>query len=76
MRLVMIVGDAMTIVINRHGIDVGRINYQDNGSWGVDKPGRIVICTSMAAPKARNIKSMVRHCTFRTATSTRTFTKA
>ena len=37
-RLTMVVGEALTIVMNRHGVDVGRINYQDNGNWGVFKP--------------------------------------
>ncbi len=39
MRLTMVVGEAMTNVMNRHGIDIGRINYQDNGNWSVFKPG-------------------------------------
>src|SRR5689334_1279270 len=38
MRLTMIVGEAMTIVMNRHGVDIGRINYQDNGNWSVFTP--------------------------------------
>lgn len=33
MKLTMIVGEAMDIGLNRRGIDVGRINYQDNGNW-------------------------------------------
>src|SRR5690606_7747870 len=33
MELTMIVGEAMKTVLNSHGIDVGRINYQDNGNW-------------------------------------------
>lgn len=37
-RLSMIVGEAMTVALNRRGIDVGRINYQDNGNWGVFTP--------------------------------------
>ena len=37
-RLAMVVGEAMTIVMNRNGVDVGRINYQDNGNWGVFNP--------------------------------------
>ena len=28
----------MNTVMNRHGVDIGRINYQDNGNWGVYKP--------------------------------------
>lgn len=38
MRLTMLVGEAMTIGLNNRGIDVGRINYQDNGNWSVFKP--------------------------------------
>jgi hypothetical protein len=37
-RLMMVVGQAMMTVMNRNGVDVGRINYQDNGNWGVFKP--------------------------------------
>ena len=39
MKLTMIVGEAMTIAMNNRGIDIGRINYQDNGNWSVFKPG-------------------------------------
>lgn len=35
MRLTMIAGEAMTNVMNAHGVDIGRINYQDNGNWSV-----------------------------------------
>jgi diadenosine tetraphosphate (Ap4A) HIT family hydrolase len=38
MRLTMVVGDAMRTVLNKRGIDIGRINYQDNGNWSVFKP--------------------------------------
>lgn len=38
MKLTMIVGEAMATALNRRGIDIGRINYQDNGNWGVFKP--------------------------------------
>lgn len=38
MRLTMVVGEAMATGLNRRGIDVGRINYQDNGNWSVFKP--------------------------------------
>lgn len=37
-RLTMVVGEAMTKVLNNRGVDIGRINYQDNGNWGVLKP--------------------------------------
>lgn len=39
MRLTMVVGEGMTTVLTRHGVDIGRINYQDNGNWSVFKPG-------------------------------------
>lgn len=38
MYLTMLIGEAMTIGLNNRGIDIGRINYQDNGNWGVFKP--------------------------------------
>lgn len=38
MRLTMIAGEAMTNVMNARGVDVGRINYQDNGNWSVFSP--------------------------------------
>ena len=37
-RLSMIVGEAMTLALNKRGVDVGRINYQDNGNWAVFNP--------------------------------------
>ena len=37
-RLIMVVGEAMSIALNKNGIDIGRINYQDNGNWGVFEP--------------------------------------
>ena len=33
MKLTMVCGEAMTTALNRRGIDIGRINYQDNGNW-------------------------------------------
>jgi diadenosine tetraphosphate (Ap4A) HIT family hydrolase len=39
MRLTMVIGEAMRTVLIAHGIDIGRINYQDNGNWSVFKPG-------------------------------------
>lgn len=38
MRLTMIVGEAMSTALNARGIDIGRINYQDNGNWAVFAP--------------------------------------
>lgn len=37
MRLLMIIGEAMTKVLTKNEVDIGRINYQDNGNWGVFK---------------------------------------
>jgi len=37
-RLTMLMGEAMALGLNNRGIDVGRINYQDNGNWSVFKP--------------------------------------
>ena len=39
MRLTIVVGEAMATVMNQHGVDIGRINYQDNGNWTVFKSG-------------------------------------
>ena len=33
MKLTMVCGEAMQTVMRQHGIDIGRINYQDNGNW-------------------------------------------
>ena len=33
MKLTMVAGEAMKMVMTRQGIDIGRINYQDNGNW-------------------------------------------
>ncbi|MEZ4809266.1 MAG: hypothetical protein R2819_02800 [Allomuricauda sp.] len=38
MYLTMLIGEAMTHGLRNLGIDIGRINYQDNGNWGVFKP--------------------------------------
>jgi len=38
MYLTILVGDAMATGLINRGIDIGRINYQDNGNWGVFKP--------------------------------------
>ena len=32
-KLTMVAGAAMRTVLARQGIDIGRINYQDNGNW-------------------------------------------
>ena len=33
MKLTMVCGEAMQTVMRQHGVDIGRINYQDNGNW-------------------------------------------
>lgn len=33
MLISMVAGSAMKTVLTRQGIDIGRINYQDNGNW-------------------------------------------
>ena len=33
MKLTMVAGEAMRTILTRNGIDIGRINYQDNGNW-------------------------------------------
>ncbi len=33
MKLTMVTGEAMRNVLPKKGIDIGRINYQDNGNW-------------------------------------------
>jgi diadenosine tetraphosphate (Ap4A) HIT family hydrolase len=38
MRLTIVAGQAMTDAMNKNGVDIGRINYQDNGNWSVFKP--------------------------------------
>ena len=37
-RLTIVVGQAMTTIMKEHGVDIGRLNYQDNGNWTVFKP--------------------------------------
>lgn len=38
MRLTMVVGEAMSTAMNKAAVDIGRINYQDNGNWSVFNP--------------------------------------
>lgn len=33
MMLTMVVGEAMKVGLAKNGVDLGRINYQDNGNW-------------------------------------------
>lgn len=38
MKLSMVVGEALKSAMARRGVDVGLVNYQDMGNWGVFKP--------------------------------------
>jgi diadenosine tetraphosphate (Ap4A) HIT family hydrolase len=38
MKLSMIVGEALKSAMARRGVDIGIVNYQDMGNWGVFKP--------------------------------------
>lgn len=35
MRLLLVAGEAIQRVMANRGVDIGRMNYQDNGNWGV-----------------------------------------
>lgn len=37
-KLSMIVGEALKSAMGRRGVDIGIVNYQDMGNWGVFKP--------------------------------------
>ena len=34
----MVVGEALKSAMSRRGVDIGIVNYQDMGNWGVFKP--------------------------------------
>lgn len=38
MKLSMVVGEAIKTALSSRGIDIGIVNYQDMGNWGVFKP--------------------------------------
>lgn len=38
MKLSMVVGEALVTAMGRRGVDIGIVNYQDMGNWGVFKP--------------------------------------
>lgn len=38
MKITVLVGEAMANALSKRGIDIGRINYQDNGNWNAVKP--------------------------------------
>jgi hypothetical protein len=35
MRLMIVTGEALTSILTQNGVPIGRINYQENGNWGV-----------------------------------------
>ncbi len=37
-KLSMVVGEALVTAMGRRGIEIGIVNYQDMGTWGVFKP--------------------------------------
>lgn len=37
-KLSMVVGEALKSAMKRRGVDIGIVNYQDMGNWGVFKP--------------------------------------
>lgn len=37
-KLSMIIGEALKSAMARRDVDIGIVNYQDMGNWGVDKP--------------------------------------
>ncbi len=38
MKLSMVVGEALVTVMRAQGVEIGIVNYQDMGNWGVFKP--------------------------------------
>lgn len=38
MKLSMVVGEALVSAMARRGVDIGLINYQDMGNWGIGRP--------------------------------------
>lgn len=37
-KLSMVIGEALVSAMSRRGVDIGIVNYQDMGNWGVFKP--------------------------------------
>jgi len=37
-KLSMVIGEALKSAMARRGVDIGLVNYQDMGNWGVHKP--------------------------------------
>jgi len=65
MRLTIVVGQAMIKVMNEHGVDIGRINYQDNGNWTVFKPeGSYLHIHLYGRAKSANIHKYGQACFF------------
>lgn len=38
MKLSMVIGEALKSAMTRRGVEIGIVNYQDMGNWGVFKP--------------------------------------
>lgn len=65
MRLTMLTGEAMTKGLTIRGIDIGRINYQDNGNWGVFLPeGPFLHVHLYGRAKSAAIQKYGEACTF------------
>lgn len=63
--LTMLIGEAMTIGLINRGIDIGRINYQDNGNWGVFTPeGPYLHVHLYGRAKSANIQKYGEACSF------------
>lgn len=43
MKLSMVAGEALTTVLNKQGIDIGIVNYQEMGNWSVFKPEGVTL---------------------------------
>ncbi len=65
MQLTIVVGKAMYAVMNARGVDIGRINYQDNGNWSVFKPeGAHLHIHLYGRAKSANIQKYGQACYF------------
>jgi diadenosine tetraphosphate (Ap4A) HIT family hydrolase len=59
MKLSMVVGEALKLAMAKRGVDIGLVNYQDMGNWGVFKPeGPTLHMQIMAAPPQLLFKNM------------------
>ncbi|MCB0280774.1 MAG: hypothetical protein KDD94_14790 [Calditrichaeota bacterium] len=65
MYLTMLTGEAMASGLNKRGIDIGRINYQDNGNWGVfTKEGPFLHVHLYGRAKSAKIQKYGESCQF------------